>query len=105
MISWQRTYLTLMLTAVALPLGCSQPSWEEKTYEVRTVTPLDQAKQLLQGYVDGQSLGSEVDSYPQLVSSLRETDPAKADILEQGLEELRKSGSVKTAAKALLDKL
>jgi hypothetical protein len=99
-------FLMLAFMSTMLPAGCSQPSWEERTYEIREISPLDQARQLLEGYAGGQPLGSEVDSYPDLVSRLREVDPAKADVLEQGLEELsQSSGSLQVKAKALLEKL
>lgn len=55
----------------------------------------------------GAQLGSEVTSFPNLVETLRESDPTRADILEQGLKEIQEAdpGARQSKAKTLLEKL
>ena len=91
---------------LSITVGCS------KAYKAPpSVTPeqeLTMAKQTLQYYVDGNSMGSEIESFESLVTSTRKVDPKKGDILEKGFAELKKTGSgpaLKSAAKKILDQL
>ncbi len=94
--------------AILLPLaGCGgQSSQQQRTIEVVEQSGIDQAKDLLQGYADGNPVGSEADGYASVVSAVREEDAAKADILEAGLAEIAASPSgAASKAKDLLGKL
>ena len=68
---------------------------------------LNTAKTMLQGYINGDARGSEVESYDWIVDTVRESDPAKADILKTGLAELKtcSNSALKANAKKLLDQL
>ncbi len=95
------------LALAATVTGCSQPVKEQKI-QIKTPTdPLAPAVTILQQYANGQAMGSEATSFAYLVGELRKADPAKADILEKGLDDLQKSppGSLQAKAKALLDQL
>ena len=100
----------LVLTGLAAgPLagagGCGGPPREE-SITVKPADPMDQVKATLNNYVKGQPLASEVTSFDYMVAQVKKTDPAKAEILKAGLEELK---TVKTRpgpkAKELLVKL
>jgi hypothetical protein len=84
-----------------LVAGCGEEGRiKPETIEVKEDTPLKRATTLLQSYAKGQALGSEVESFPSLVGDLRATDAQRADVLEKGLEELKKTKGPATAAKA-----
>jgi hypothetical protein len=98
--------MSLALLIFPLAVGCSQTTWKEKTYEVPMPTGIEQAKTLLQRYVDGQPLGSEVTNFPQMIEEAKKADLQKGEILEQGLQALQQSpGNLQAQAKALLEKL
>ena len=95
-----------LVAVSAMLCGCGGVSTPEKTYEIKTVSGLDQAKQILQHYAEGAPLGSEVTSFPQIVEEVKKEDPQKAAVLEQGLAELQRSPSTAAAkAKVLLGRL
>ncbi len=104
----RRTCFLLLVMAVSLPwLGCGgSPSQQPRAIPVVQQTGLDQARQLLQGYVDGNPVGSEADAYGDIVSAVRAEDSAKADVLEAGLNEIAANPSIAgRKAKELLDEL
>ncbi len=98
------------LVGVALVLGaagCGSPV-QEQQIEIKTANdPLFLPTSILQRYADGQALGSEVTSFPKMVEDLRAADPAKADVLEKGLQELQQGdpASRPGKAKTLLEQL
>ncbi len=63
--------------------------------------PLASAKTALQRYADGQPLGSEVTTFDFMVEELKKVDPAKADILKEGLEGIKATPA--QAATVILD--
>ena len=68
--------------------------------------PLKDVRSFLEGYVQGQSVGSEVELFPKLVDEIRNTDADKAAAVESGLADIVKSPSTARArAKKLLDAL
>ncbi len=92
-------FMILLAVGVFLP-GCGPDGRvKEKTVEVQQKTPLEDAKNLLQNYANGQRMGSEATTFTYLVNEVKKTDPQKAEILEKGFEELQKPGT-NTAAKA-----
>jgi len=101
---WQPVGVLLLLAGTVF--GCGPGKVQEKTYEVKQVSALDQAKGILENYAKGQPMGSEAASFPQLVEEVRKTDPEKAKILEKGFADLQKSKSnVPGKAKAILKQL
>lgn len=87
--------------------GCGAPV-KEQQIEIKTAKdPLFLPRSVLQRYADGQALGSEVTSFPKMVEDLRAADPAKADVLEKGLQELQQADSAARPgkAKSLLEQL
>ena len=104
---FRRYCFCIGLALAAATLGCGQ-TVKEKQIEVKAATdPLLTPRSILQRYADGQALGSEVTSFQYLVETLRKADPAKAEILEKGLEEIQKAAPEARAkqAKELLQKL
>lgn len=86
--------------------GCGPSGVKEQEIQVKQQTALDRAKALLENYSKGQPLGSETMQFESLVQEVRQTDSAKADILEKGFNDLKKTkGDVSAKAKELLKKL
>ncbi len=104
---------TIRLTAVALTAavllaGCgTDGKVKPEDITIKEDTALKRAQNLLESYAKGQALGSEVASYEFLVNDLRKEDAARADILQKGFDELKKTKGAATAAKAkeILSKL
>lgn len=95
--------LVLVLSA----MGCGSGVKEEQI-EVKTANdPLFLPRSVLQRYAEGQALGSEVTSFPKMVEDVRATDPARADVLEKGLQELQQASpdALPGKAKKLLEQL
>jgi len=98
--------LLALLSPVAL-LGCGG-GVKEEVIEIKAASdPLALPKSVVQNYASGQPMGSEATSFPKMVEDLRKADPAKADILEKGLQELEKASPAERTgiAKSLLQKL
>ncbi len=78
----------LAIVVGTLVIGCSPV--KEETIEIKIqVDPLVSAKTMLQQYVDGQPLTSEVTMFPSMVESVRKVHPAKAEILNNGLQAIQ----------------
>jgi hypothetical protein len=86
--------------------GCDKPIKQEEIV-IKIQDPLAGVKSVLQRYVDGNPMGSEITSFPGLIDSVRQADPAKADLLKAGFAELEqaKGPALKAKAKELLGKL
>jgi hypothetical protein len=99
-------FLLLSLAVIAGVVGCS-PVKEEQITVKPQADALAPARSLLESYANGQPMTSEVTQFPKMVEDVRAVDPAKADILQKGLEDLQKSAPNARPAKArdLLKKL
>lgn len=99
-------FLIALLLAAAV-IGCGSPVKEEQIELKAANDPLSLPKSVLQRYAEGQPMGSEATSFPKMVEDVRKADPAKADILEKGLQELQQAAPDARAglAKSLLEKL
>ena len=68
--------------------------------------PLAGVRTILEGYVKGVPMRSEVTSFPDFINSAKKANPEKGELLEKGLQELQKPGTnLKAKASALLEKL
>jgi len=99
------TYQLLAGLAVAgLALGCGDKPKQE-TIEVK-YDPMEQVRGTLERYAKGQPVASEATSYDHMVEEVRKVDPAKADILKAGLDDIKNTkGSPAAKAKELMKKL
>ena len=89
-----------------LQAGCA-PSNVPKARKIQMAhDPLKEVRSYLEGYVQGQPLGSERELFPKLVEEIRAVDADKAAVLEPGLAEIVKSpATARARAKKLLDEL
>jgi hypothetical protein len=105
-----RLYCLVIGLAVAVTtLGCG-PSVKQEQIEIKVSganDPLARATTLLERYAGGQPLTSEATSFPAMVEGVRKADPAKADILKAGLDEIQQAtpAARPAKAKAVLSKL
>ena len=74
--------------------------------EVQPQSGLERAKGILNDYASGAPLGSEGAMYEEIVVEVRQTDPQKATILENGFADLKRSPqNLRGKARALLNQL
>lgn len=68
------------------------------------LSPIEQMIGFLDHYAKGNPMGSEVSQFEPLLKAVRDTDPAKAEVLEKGFDKLRKAGpaQLKSQAAALI---
>jgi hypothetical protein len=67
---------------------------------------LERARGILNDYANGMDLGSEAETFEEIVAEVRKTDPQKATILEKGFADLKRSRTnLSGKARALLKQL
>lgn len=96
-------FLGMLLTILALAFtsaGCGKGVKEEEIKVDAANDPLNEPRAILKRYGEGQALGSEVASFPKMVADVRKVDAARADVLEKGLEEIKKAAPSARAALA-----
>ena len=82
--------------------GCGQ----DPPIEVQPQSGLERAKVILNDYVQGAPMGSEAMMFEEIVEEVRQTDPQKAVILEQGFADLKRApGNRSAQASKLLKQL
>ncbi|QEG38749.1 hypothetical protein [Roseimaritima ulvae] len=84
-------------------IGCGGGVKEQDIQVSSANDPLSEPRSLLARYAEGQAIGSEAMGYPALVENVRKTDPARADILEQGFADLQAASPAKR--KSIAEKL
>lgn len=97
----------LTLTIAVGTLGCGSPVNEE-TIEVKASNdPLHEPRSILQRYAEGQPMGSEASTFPDMVARVEKIDPTRAAVLRDGLAEIEATAPPARAGKAkeLLEKL
>ena len=84
------------------PLGCGTAP----PVEVQPQSGLERAKGILNDYANGVPVGSEAETFEEIVAEVRKTEPQKATILEKGFADLKRSPKdVSGKARALLKQL
>ena len=99
-----RAWLGVGIIFVALLglCGCGK----DPPVEVKPQSGLERAKVILNDYAQGAPMGSEVETFQEIVEGVRQTDPQKAAILEKGFADLKRSpGNRSGKARELLKQL
>jgi len=74
--------------------------------EVQPQSGLERAKVILNDYAKGVPMGSEAETFAEIVQEVRETEAQKAALLEKGFADLkRKARNLSGKARALLKQL
>ena len=82
--------------------GCGK----DAPVEVQPQSGLERAKVILNEYANGAAMGSEAETFEEIVAEVRKTDPQKATILEKGFADLKRSPQNRSdKARALLKQL
>ncbi len=109
--SWSATIGHAFCVALAaswcVAAGCGQGRVPQKrVIQIRQADALGQVRSALEGYAQGQPVGSERELFPQFVGEVRKADPRLAGLVENGLAEIEASPSqAARLAKKLLDAL
>ena len=100
--AWLR--VGIMLMALLGLWGCGGAKGPQA--EVKPQSGLERAKVILNDYAQGVPMGSEAETFQEIVEEVRQTDPQKAAILEKGFADLKRSpGNLKAKARELLKQL
>ncbi len=79
---------------------------KERVIPIRQADPLAQLRSYLEGYAQGQPIGSERELFPEVVDEIRKTDSSLAAMVEKGVGEIQASpGQSAALARKLLDRL
>jgi hypothetical protein len=101
----------LVIVAAGIVLSGLAGCGMSGTPKVETVAapapdPMARVKTMLTNYANGAPVTSEADSFDQLAAQVKEKDPAKGDIVEKGLQEIKANPkNAKAKATDLLKKL
>ena len=100
-----RAWLGVGIIVMALVglCGCGK---DPPPVEVKPQGGLERAKGILNDYANGAAVGSEAETFDEIVAEVRQTDPQKATILEKGFADLKRSPKNPSGkARALLKQL
>ena len=87
-------------------VGCSSGKPKVEVVQAPAPDPIARVKTMLTNYANGMPVTSEADSFTDLAAQVKARDPAKGEIVEKGLAEIKANpASAKTKANELLKKL
>lgn len=96
--------LWVLCVFVVFLCGCG--GVKPRTVEVPQAKAVEEAKAILKSYADGQQVASEIESFPQIISRLREEDASKADIVDDAVKKISSNPrNAKSIAAETLKKL
>jgi len=90
MITWRGTALKGVLLALIMSTACSPPD-RGKVVAAKEFTPLERARQMLEGYAVGDRVGSEFMGFHLLQEELVAKNPAQAELVGAALAAIEKS--------------
>ena len=91
----------IVFMALLALCGCGK-----EPVEVKPQSGLERAKVILNDYAQGVPMGSEAETFQEIVEEVRQADPQKAAILEKGFADLKRSrGNLRAKARELLKQL
>src|SRR5205085_10338371 len=110
---WRGFFMTrvALMAAIVLSMelglvGCSSGTPKVETVKAPAPDPIARVKTMLTNYANGMPVTSEADSFADLAAQVKAKDPAKGEIVEKGLTEIKANpASAKTKANELLKKL
>jgi hypothetical protein len=96
----KNTFLTAALAAALCGglIGCQQSGTPTvETIEAPVQDPLVEAKAVLARYVAGSPVTSEAEGFANLAQRVKEKDPAKGELLDKGLGEIKANPAIARA--------
>ncbi|MBW8883395.1 MAG: hypothetical protein JF612_01175 [Planctomycetia bacterium] len=102
-----RTILVAIFVSISwIAAGCSSGTPKVEVVQAPAPDPIARVKTMLTNYANGMPVTSEADSFADLATQVKQKDPAKGEIVEKGLAEIKANpGSAKAKANELLKKL
>lgn len=100
--------MTLALVAIGcISAGCGKSQVpQERVIQIRQASPVEEVRSYLEGYAQGQPVGSERELFPQFVDAVRKVDANLAGTVETRLAEIQANPSqAASLAKKLLARL
>jgi hypothetical protein len=92
----------IIFVAVVALCGCGK----DPPVEVKPQNGLERARVILTDYANGVAMGSEAETFDEIVAEVRKADPQKATILEKGFADMKRSPkNLSSKARALLKQL
>ncbi|MGL4550354.1 MAG: hypothetical protein ACRC33_04140 [Gemmataceae bacterium] len=99
-----RTRLGVGIAFAALLALCG--CGKDPPVETKPQSGLERARGILDDYVNGAAMGSEAETFEEIVTEVRKADPQRAAVLEKGFADLKRSPKALSAkARALLKQL
>jgi len=96
----------MSLCAVFMAAGCNSGTPKIETVQAPAPDPVARVKTMLTNYANGMPVTSEADSFSDLAAQVKAKDPAKGEIVEKGLADIKANpASAKSKATELLKKL
>lgn len=98
--------MAFLVAVVVILSGCGPQGVKKETIEIKPVDPMQEVKQILQNYANGQPVTSEASDFPRLIENAKKADPVKGELIEKTLNEIQRApADAKSKAQALLGKL
>ncbi|MBT3212794.1 MAG: hypothetical protein HN985_07065 [Planctomycetaceae bacterium] len=86
--------VAFVLSVFVLTSGCGSASVQDKVLHENSTDPIEIASNMLEGYVQGQPVGSEAEGYQEMITSVSTVDAAKGGELKTFLDSIDQTGRV-----------
>ncbi len=74
--------------------GCGSATVQDRVLHENSTDPVEIASNMLEGYVQGQPVGSEVEGYQEMITSVSTVDAKKGAELKTFLDSIEQTGRV-----------
>ncbi len=74
--------------------GCGSSTVQDKVLHENSTDPIEIASNMLEGYVQGQPVGSEAEGYQEMITSVSTVDAEKGGELKTFLDSIEQTGRV-----------
>ena len=96
--------VVLILSDLVFAGGCGSATVRDKVLRTNSTDPVEIASNMLEGYVQGQPVGSEAEGYQEMIASVTTVDAVKGGELKKFLDSIEQTGRVdRKEAKRLFD--
>ena len=86
--------VALILSVSVLSGGCGSATVQDKVLHKNSTDPVKIASNMLEGYVQGQPVGSEAEGYQEMIASVTTVDAEKGGELKTFLDSIDRTGRV-----------
>ena len=86
--------VVLLLSVLVFAGGCGSATVRDKVLRTNSTDPVKIASTMLEGYVQGQPVGSEAEGYQEMITSVITVDAEKGGELKTFLDSIDRTGRV-----------